>query len=241
MKIAKVRKTIAATAVCLFCLLATNASAGDNPFTDLLDGTVVCFPHIATSSGWETEVALINPTTETVSGTLTSYNDQGTQVSQPKAITMAPNARVQYTVSQDFASSTSIAYMVFKSGVFGVKGYTKFYKDGNRVSIMASGARMSGIFTKIEKDGSTGMAFVNMEDSPASVALTAYGDDGSVVARNALTVNAGQKMVMQVQGFFPGKDLGKATYVTFTSDKGLVGFFLNGSSDGTMLDGSQAL
>ena len=235
------KRTISATAVCLFCLLAANASAADNPFTDLLGGTVVCFPHITTYDGWETEVALINPTPETVSGTLTSYNDQGTRVSQPKAVTLAPNARVQYTVSQDFAGSTSIAYMVFESGVFGVKGYTKFYKGGNRVSIMASGARMSGIFTKIEKDGGTGVAFVNMEDSPASVVLTAYGDDGSVAAQSTLTVNAGQKMVMQVQGFFGGQDLGQATYVTFTSDKGLVGFFLNGSGDGTMLDGSQAL
>ena len=235
------KRTIPVLAVCFICLSTSIAPASDNPFTDLLGGTVVCFPHIATSGGWETEVALINPTTETVSGTLTSYSDQGTQVSQPKAITLAPNARVQYTVSQDFASSTSIAYMVFESGVFGIKGYTKFYKDGNRVSIMASGARMSGIFTKIEKDGGTGMAFVNMEDVTASVVLTAYGDDGSVVAQNNLTVNARQKIVMQVQGLFPGKDLGKATYVTFTSDKGLVGFFLNGSSDGTMLDGSQAL
>jgi hypothetical protein len=162
-------------------------------------------------------------------------------VSQTKTVTLNPHARTQFIVSLDFNDAENIAYMVFESDVFGVKGYTKFYRNGNRVSIMASGARMSGVFTKIEKNGGTGIAFVNMENSAAGVTLTAYSDAGSAVAQSTLTVNGGCKIVNVVEGLFEGKDISQATYVTFTSNKGLVGFFLNQSSDETMLDGSQAL
>jgi hypothetical protein len=235
-------KGILIFAVIFACMsVALQAGAEQNPFADLLGGTVVCFPHIATTNGWGTEVALINPTPDAVNGSLRSYSAQGAPVSQAKAITLKPNARVEFEVVKDFADPNSIAYMVFESAVFGVKGYTKFYRMGNRVSIMASGARMSGIFTKVEQDGYTGIAFVNMESAEAKVTLTAYNDDGGKVAETVLSLKAGEKKVELIGKFFEGKDIGKATYVTYTSDKGLVGFFLNGSGDGTMLDGSQAL
>ena len=38
----------------------------------------------------------------------------------------------------------------------------------------------AGVFAKLEKDGWTGIAFVNIENGSATVTLTAYDDNGNV-------------------------------------------------------------
>ncbi len=65
-------------------------------------------------------------------------------------------------------------------------------------------------------------------------------DAGAVVAVETMQVLSGVKVVDQVEDVFSESVVG-ATYVSYTSDHGVVGFFLNGSGDSTMLDGSQAL
>ena len=47
------------------------------------------------------------------------------------------------------------------------------------------------------------------------------------------------KTVTLAQNFFA--DIGNATYIAFTSNRNVVGFQLNGSNDGRMLDGLPAL
>ena len=61
--------------------------------------------------------------------------------------------------------------------------------DGNQLGAYAAGGgtgAKTGIFPKIEKNGWTGIAFVNTEDTAASVTLTAYDDEGTVVATRTL-------------------------------------------------------
>ena len=93
----------------------------------------------------------------------------------------------------------------------------------------------AGVFAKLEKDGWTGIAFVNIENSSAAVTLTAYDDDGNVVTTETKNLDAHEKVVALAEGIF-SQDITTATYVSYTSDKEVVGFQLNGSSDGMMLD-----
>jgi hypothetical protein len=93
----------------------------------------------------------------------------------------------------------------------------------------------AGVFAKLEKDGWTGIAFVNIEDGSATVTLTAYDDDGNVVTTEIKNLDAHEKVVNLAEGIF-SQDITTATYVSYTSDKDVVGFQLNGSSDGMMLD-----
>ena len=116
--------------------------------------------------------------------------------------------------------------------------------DGKQLAAYAeksgTGAR-DGVFAKLEKDGGwTGIAFVNTEDSGTPVKLTAYNDNGDVVATAGGYVGGHVKMVYVAETFF-SEDISSATYITYSSDKNIVGFQLNGSSDGTMLDGLPAL
>lgn len=222
-----------ATALCV--------QADDNPFGNLISGTKIYFSHIACYDGWETEIAVLNPTAETVTGTMTSYNKTGVPIGTPVNITLAPHGRYEAVVSQTFASAGSIDYMVFTASVFGLQGYSKFYQGGIRASIMASGPRTTGLFTKIDQEGWTGIAFINTASaSNANVVLTAYNNAGQVVATQNMSLVSGEKKLGVADNLF-SSSLAGATYISFSADQGVVGFFLNGNSLGTMLDGSQAL
>jgi len=52
-----------------------------------------------------------------------------------------------------------------------------------------------GVFAKIERDGWTGIAFVNIENSPVTVTMTAYDDNGNVIATETLNLSAHAKIV----------------------------------------------
>ena len=97
-------------------------------------------------------------------------------------------------------------------------------------------SRTAGVFPKVEKDGWTGIAFVNIGDVAATVTLTAYSDDGAVVATEVMNLAANAKVVNLAENLF-SQDISAATYIGFSADREVVGFQLNGSSDGMMLDG----
>ena len=66
--------------------------------------------------------------------------------------------------------------------------------------------------------------------------LRAYNDQGDVAATEMLPVAGHAKVVNTPEAIFT-QDIGAATYIAYTSDRNVVGFQLNGSADGTMLDG----
>jgi len=109
--------------------------------------------------------------------------------------------------------------------------------DGNQLDGYSSVGinKKNGSFAKIEKNGWTGIAFVNTVNSPATVTLTAYDDDGNSIAVQTISLKAYEKVVNYAEKIFT-KDIGNATYISFSSDKELVGFQLNGSSDEKMMD-----
>ena len=97
-----------------------------------------------------------------------------------------------------------------------------------------------GSFVKLEQDGWTGIAFVNVSAETASVTLTAYNDSGTIIDTAALSLSSNAKVVNTAENLFT-QDISGATYITFSSDQEVVGFQLNGSTDGTMLDGLPAM
>jgi hypothetical protein len=110
-------------------------------------------------------------------------------------------------------------------------------KDGNRLggytSVGISG--MDGIFAKIDKNGGTGIAFVNIENTSTTVTMTAYDDSGNVEATETFGLSAYEKVVDVPSNLF-SQDISKATYIGYSSTREVVGFQLNLSSDGMMLD-----
>ena len=98
-----------------------------------------------------------------------------------------------------------------------------------------------GVFAKLDKEGWTGIAFVNSSNSAANVTLTAKDNNGLIIATSTLSLAAYAKQVKLAEDFFPFDDITTASYIHFSSDQDVVGFQLNGSADGMMLDGLPGL
>jgi len=202
--------------------------------------TSLFFPHSAVINGWETELAIINNSNQPVSGSIKVYNEAGTLL-DTRAASLPAFGRKQILISAEFAGKV-VDYIVFSTDGDSVCGYTKFYKTGlQRAALPAILAgKTFGVFPKLEKEGWTGIAFVNMEEAVATVSLTAYSDAGIVIASKPLSVPAHVKVVNSADAIF-AQDISKATYFTFLSDRKVAGFQLNGTTDERMLDGLNAL
>ncbi len=227
----------------LTLLFGSTPLHAENLFLDYLNGTRIYFSHIAVSEGWETEIAVINPTANDADITLTPYNELGGAIGGPVQFTLPAHGRYLRLVGQSFSNPAAIAYILLESPVFGLKGYSKFYYGSGataiRASIIASAPRKSGIFAKIDhtQNAWTGIVFINTSPDSATITLTAYDDRGGLVAETEKTVRPGEKAVDVAEDLF-SRSIDRAAYVEFTSNRDVVGFYLNGN--GSMLDGSQA-
>ena len=87
----------------------------------------------------------------------------------------------------------------------------------------------SGVFPKVEKNGWTGIAFVNTENQQATVTLKAYTNTGTCGGDGEQNPGAHAKWVgLPIQSLFPGDNPSMhATYLSYTADRNVAGFQLN--------------
>ena len=124
-----------------------------------------------------------------------------------------------------------------------ITGFELFGTNDSKLLAGYTGVNISdtdGIFAKIDQGGWTGIAFVNIANNKTTVDLTAYDDSGSVVDTESISLEAYEKFVDNPEDVFDA-DISNATYISYSSDQELVGFQLNGSSDGMLLDGLPGL
>ncbi len=104
------------------------------------------FPHIAVNSEWQTEVALINIGTETVSGTLRAFDASGGEAGSLE-ITLEAGGRQEISVGSVFPAAENIRYMSFESDATSLTGYFKFWTEGKyRAAIPAVSDTNTGEF-----------------------------------------------------------------------------------------------
>jgi hypothetical protein len=199
----------------------------------------IYFPHVAASSPWATEVGVTNTSDVAILGTLWAHRADG-MPTQSVDLTLAPMQRKEIAVGSFFQLPAQIAYLSFVCDSGFIAGYTRFSQPGNRVSLAAGAGARTGWFTKLERDGWTGIAFVNVETENATVTLNAVDAEGGLVSTATLVLTAGQKYVGMATQMFTG-DLSRARYVKYSSDKRLLGFTVSSSGDGEMLDGLHCL
>jgi hypothetical protein len=198
------------------------------------------YPHVAGDEWW-TGIVAYNPSWQESYITITPYSAQGILLS-PSTLTIAEEEKYIGAVA-GLGLPDQTAWFKIDSTI-PLTGFELFGTvDGNQLAAYAGSGGMgakAGVFPKIEKNGWTGIAFVNTEDSAASVTLTAYNDNGTAVATEVLPVGGHAKVVDNPEAIFT-QDISGATYIAYSSDKNVVGFQLNGSLDWTMLDGLPGL
>jgi len=199
------------------------------------------YPHVA-GGDWWTGIVAYNPSESAGTITITPYSAQGTLLT-PSTLPIAGKGKYVGVVAGLGLPAQTAWFRIDSSRP--LSGFELFGTvNGNQVAAYAgnggTGAK-TGVFAKIEKNGGwTGIAFVNTEEGAASVTLTAYNDNGAVVATQVLPVGGHAKVVSLAEAIFM-QDISGATYIAFSSDRNVVGFQLNGTSDGMMLDGLPGL
>jgi hypothetical protein len=204
---------------------------------------ILYYPHVD-SKGWWTGIVAYNPSALPCTMTITPYSAQGTALST-KTLPLAGKEKYIGVVSALGLPDETAWFKI--NSTLPLSGFELFgTEDGNRLAAYAPLGRVGystdGVFAKIEKSGWTGIAFVNIGASAASVTLTAYNDNGYPVATQVIPVGGYAKVVNLAETIF-SQDISSATYIAYSSSlsDNLVGFQLNGSTDGTMLDGLTTL
>ncbi len=164
--------------------------------------STIYYPHVA-SNGWWTGIVAYNPSESACTITITPYSAQGTLLS-PSTLSIAGKGKYIGAVAELGLPAQTAWFKIDSTQP--LTGFELFGTvDGNQLAAYAGGGgtgAKAGVFAKIEKNGWTGIAFVNTEDSAASVTLTAYNDNGTVVATQVLPVGGHAKVVNNPETIF---------------------------------------
>ena len=195
--------------------------------------TRIYYPHIASTGGWGTGIVAYNPSDSDCDITVTPYTETGTALTP---VTDTIGGKQQYmglVTALGLPVETAWIEVETENPITGFELFARTNQLAGYTGVGISSTE--GIFAKIEKEGGTGIAFVNIEENPAVVTLTAYDDSGAVIATETVNLDAREKILGIPESIFTG-DISSATYIGYSSDRETVGFQLNASSDGMMLD-----
>ena len=220
-------------------LFGSSDSSGDNYLSGILlkdeTTTHIYYPHIASDSTWWTGIVAYNPSITSCTLNITPFRDNGTLLT-PQTILLAGQEKYIGMV-QDLDLPEGTAWFKIDA-TSPITGFELFGTNDGKQLGGYTGVGISstdGVFAKTEKDGWTGIVFVNIENSTATVTMTAYDDTGNVIATETLNIDAYVKVVNWAPNLF-SQDISNATYISYSSNREVVGFQLNGSSDDMMLD-----
>lgn len=203
--------------------------------------TEIYYPHVAVDDGWWTGVVAYNAVGESGKLTFTAYSAEGTALGGKNDVPLSGYSQYVGSVAElDFPAGT--AWFKVKSDQ-PIVGFELFGTANGAQLAGYSGVAISGvtgILPKLESDGYTGIAMVNVTNLSARVTLTAYRNDGTVVATEAVPLDGYAKIVDEAQNLF-SRNISDATYITYKSTQKLVAFQINGASDNMMLDALPAL
>ena len=209
----------------------------------------IYFPHVANDNYWWTGLVAYNPSVYGVNISVIPFNDSGVEL-PAKDIFMPGESKYIGTVnSLGLHPETAWFKIESPENIHSLELFAT--SDGKQMAGYSTvGMRMSsGIFPKINNgDGWTGISLVNPNSTPTTVTILAYNNDGAIVASNRFSLNEYGKVVYTAEKLFSygnensnPKSLNDASYIVFFATSEIIGFQINGSASGMMLESIPAL
>ncbi len=201
--------------------------------------TEMYYPHVATQDGWGTGIVAYNPALEDCAVRVVPYSAEGTRLN-PVELTIGGGHKYIGVVSA-LGLPADTAWIALESdrSLTGFELFTRPNIMGGYTGVDIK--RRRGCFPRLEPEGSTGIAFVNAGDSAAAVSLTAYDDSGRRISEITMDVPAFAKKIGVSRRLFQPDDISDATHIIFESQSDIVGFQLNVTRDGMILEGLPGL
>ncbi|MEA1922299.1 MAG: hypothetical protein U9N63_06550 [Pseudomonadota bacterium] len=201
----------------------------------------IYYPYITADPLWWTGIVAYDPAGTNRTLTITPYTKEGTTLQQ--IIATLPAGEKKYLKSAAEIGLPANAAWIQIEAASGITGFELFgTNDGLQLAGYTGVGLKSkkGIFAKIEQDGGwTGLALVNSESTSANVTLRARNNFGELEASLTQTLDPHERLMDTAETIFAGKDISKAYYISYESDRELVGFQMNG--EGRLLDALPAL
>jgi len=214
--------------------------AGDKTLSGVLlkdnSTDTLYFPHVASNNKWWTGIAAYNPSSSGANLTVTPYTENGSALDTLSVDIDAGGKYLGNAKGLNLPENT--AWFKIDSSQ-PLNGFELFGTTNGKSLAGYSTVninRQEGVFPKFDHDGWTGIAFVNTSGSGANIDLSIYDDDGYKIAEKSISLAGHEKVVNNPEDMFGGS-ITAATYMKFNSNRDVVGFQLNGSTDGMMLDG----
>lgn len=207
------------------------------------ESDVLYFAHIDTGGGyWWTGMVIENISDATIQVDFIPYKADGTELTKV-TFEMEPNEKLVNVVETfwtdegvDFPADTAWIKVVSSGG--NIIGFELFGTIGENNRLLtgingATGGSAGLLFphVQVSEDFWTGITFVNVSDTDATVQLTAYGDDGTHLGdSDPFVVAPNAKKVDVAQNFFTDNQIPEGTtHVVAWSDQPIVGFEIWGN------------
>ncbi len=208
--------------------------------SDKTENTIY-YPHISSTDGWWTGLAAFDPAGVNRALTITPYAKDGRELTK-LTVNLAEGIKKYLNSAGAMGLPAGTAWIQIDAAS-GVTGFELFGNNGNNWLAGYTGVGLKskkGIFATLEQDsGWTGIALVNSEAENATVILRARDNLGKLIARKDLPLRPHERLMGVVETIFAGDDLSKAHYLSYESNRELVGFQINGSD--RLLDALPAL
>ena len=157
--------------------------------------TSLYYPHVDSSGTWWTGIVAYNPSDSQAEMTVTPYQEDGTALTT-QTLTIDGNGKY-VGVLADLNLPSQTAWLAIES-TQPVNGFELLGNNDGRQMVgftVVNIAATQGLFPKVEKNGWTGIAFVNLADKEATVELSAYDDDGNLQESNSIQLSSHEKRV----------------------------------------------
>jgi hypothetical protein len=157
------------------------------PIADLSRSTTakVVIPHFAEGGGWTTEIALLNPSDSSIGGTLTFFNQGGTQIdSRTYSIAARSGALIRRTLD-DPAIRVGSIHLTPSAGQQAPVGLSIFSFTASGITVTQTGvpamtpASALNIYSETSATLRSGFAFANASSTPAVINYDVVSGDGN--------------------------------------------------------------
>jgi hypothetical protein len=204
----------------------------------------IFFPHVADDSRWWTGLVAYNPSRFPASLRVLPFDASGAPL-PGQTVTLPGERKYIGTVESLGLPAATAWFKIESSGE--VHSFELFgTSDGKQMAgYSTTGIRTaSGNFPRINRAETwTGIAFVNPNPEAVALVIAAQDDNGELLAINAFSLKSYDKIVATAENLFAYNNedfdpvkMARATHMSFFANAEIIGFELEGSTDGMILE-----
>ena len=207
----------------------------------------IYYPHIATDQSWWTGIAAYDPSGANRKLTITPYAANG-DASDSIEVDFLPGTKKYLASVGSMGLPEGIAWLQVDADSE-ISGFELFGNNSNYWLAGYTGVGLEskkGIFAKLDQGSGfglevrqsssawTGIALVNSEPESATVLFIARDDNGTEIASIETSLDSHKRLMGLAESLFNEQDISGASYISYESNRKLIGFQING--DGQLLD-----